>query len=53
MRGSHKSNFPVPQEFVDGGGVLGQDHVHQPVTEAGDVILFSEAVGGISSASHG
>lgn len=43
VRGSHKSNFPVPQEFVDGGGVLGQDHVHQPVTEAGDVILFSEA----------
>lgn len=43
VRGSHKSNFPVPKEFVDGGGALGSDHLHQPVTRAGDVLVFSEA----------
>eukprot|EP00927_Polykrikos_kofoidii_P067861 TRINITY_DN63293_c0_g1_i1.p1 TRINITY_DN63293_c0_g1~~TRINITY_DN63293_c0_g1_i1.p1 ORF type:complete len:397 (-),score=38.40 TRINITY_DN63293_c0_g1_i1:75-1265(-) len=43
VRGSHKSNFSVPKEFVDGSGELGADHLHQPATRAGDVILFSEA----------
>jgi len=43
VRGSHKSNFAVPRSFVDGGGVLGSEHVHQPVTRAGDVVFFSEA----------
>lgn len=43
VRGSHKSNFPVPKAFVDGGGDLGSSHVHQPICRAGDVIFFSEA----------
>lgn len=43
VRGSHKSNFPLPRAYADGGGDLGCDHVHQPVTRAGDVVLFSEA----------
>lgn len=43
VRGSHKSSFPVPKEFIDGGGALGSEHLHQPVTRAGDVIFFSEA----------
>lgn len=43
VRGSHKSNFAVPVEFRDGGGDLGGEHLHQPVTQAGDVIFFSEA----------
>lgn len=43
VRGSHKSNFPIPRDFIDGGGDLGVEHLHQPVTKAGDVIFFSEA----------
>ena len=40
VRGSHKSNFKAPQEMING-----QNHtefVYQPVTCAGDVVLFSE-----------
>merc|ERR1719265_58323 len=43
VRGSHKSNFPLPRGFADGGGELDGDHLHQPATRAGDVVLFSEA----------
>jgi len=43
VRGSHKQNFPMPKAFIDGGGELGEAHVHQPVTRAGDVVFFSEA----------
>merc|ERR1712048_1108351 len=43
VRGSHKSNFPVPKSFIDGGGDLGKEHLYQPVTKAGDVVFFSEA----------
>lgn len=43
VRGSHKSNFPVPSAFVDGGGELGDCHLYEPVTQAGDVVFFSEA----------
>jgi len=43
VRGSHKSNFPVPRSFIDGGGEIGDNHLHQPVTRAGDVVFFSEA----------
>jgi len=42
VRGSHKSNMAVPRSFIDGSGNLAA-HLHQPVTKAGDVILFSEA----------
>lgn len=41
VRGSHKSNFPVPREMIDGLGP-GNEFIYQPVTKAGDVILFSE-----------
>jgi ectoine hydroxylase-related dioxygenase (phytanoyl-CoA dioxygenase family) len=43
VRGSHKSNFPLPRAFLDGSGSLGEAHLHQPVAKAGDVIFFSEA----------
>lgn len=41
VRGSHKMNFPVPEEFADGKAA--REHLHQPVTKAGDVVFFSEA----------
>lgn len=41
LRGSHKSNFPVPQSIVHGLGHT--THLHQPSTKAGDVVFFSEA----------
>ncbi|CAE7636452.1 CATSPER1 [Symbiodinium pilosum] len=43
IRGSHKSNFPVPDDFLHGGGEEAQAHFYQPETRAGDVIFFSEA----------
>jgi ectoine hydroxylase-related dioxygenase (phytanoyl-CoA dioxygenase family) len=38
--GSHKSNFKMPQGMVD--GELYSEFIIQPVTKAGDVVLFSE-----------
>ena len=43
LKGSHKANFKVPASIEHGlhgaaGGLL-----HQPVTQAGDVVLWSEA----------
>lgn len=40
VRGSHKSNFAMPPEMTN--GFTHSEHVYQPVTKAGDVILFSE-----------
>jgi len=41
VRGSHKSNFVAPPRMLD--LQAHQEHVHQPQTQAGDVILFSES----------
>ena len=38
--GSHKSNFKMPRGMVDGESY--QEFVRQPITKAGDVVLFSE-----------
>jgi hypothetical protein len=38
--GSHKSNFKMPKGMVDGEAY--QEFIRQPVTKAGDVVLFSE-----------
>lgn len=38
--GSHKSNFKMPNKMMD--GELYEDFIRQPVTKAGDVVLFSE-----------
>ncbi|CAE7479501.1 CACNA1S [Symbiodinium necroappetens] len=43
IRGSHKSNFPVPDDFLHGGGEEAKAHFYQPETRAGDVVFFSEA----------
>eukprot|EP00439_Symbiodinium_sp_Y106_P059986 s2602_g8.t2 len=43
IRGSHKSNFPVPGDFLHGGGEEAKAHFYQPETRAGDVVFFSEA----------
>lgn len=43
LRGSHKLNLPVPTDFATGVAPSFREHVHQPVTRAGDVVLFSEA----------
>lgn len=42
LRGSHKLNLPVPTEFANGIGAIGE-HLHQPATRAGDVVLWAEA----------
>ena len=39
--GSHKANFQMPAGMVDGHAEY-QEYIQQPVTKAGDVILFSE-----------
>ena len=39
VRGSHKSNFAVPDDIING---IDDDYIDQPITKAGDVILFSE-----------
>jgi hypothetical protein len=39
--GSHKSNFQMPPGMVDGSEEYRQ-FIQQPVTKAGDVVLFSE-----------
>jgi len=42
--GSHKINFPPPKDIMNGSDSdFFRDYVHQPVTNPGDVILFSEA----------
>ena len=38
--GSHKSNFKMPKGMIDGEKY--QEFIVQPVTKAGDVVLFSE-----------
>ena len=38
--GSHKANFKMPQGMVD--GEAHSEFIRQPVTKAGDVVLFSE-----------
>ena len=48
LPGSHKMNFPVPEDLVLGQGPLAKPLsegglLHVPATKAGDVILFSEA----------
>jgi hypothetical protein len=43
VRGSHKLNLPVPDDFANGASEAFRDHIHQPTTRAGDVVLFSEA----------
>jgi len=40
VRGSHKSNFSMPKKMIH--GELYNEHIHQPVTEPGDVVIFSE-----------
>mmetsp|Transcript_15 Transcript_15/g.29 ORF Transcript_15/g.29 Transcript_15/m.29 type:complete len:329 (-) Transcript_15:22-1008(-) len=43
LRGSHKLNFAVPEDIARGDAPAFRDHIYQPSTRAGDVILFSEA----------
>lgn len=38
--GSHKANFKMPQGMID--GEMYKEFIQQPVTKAGDVVLFSE-----------
>lgn len=40
VSGSHKSNFKMPSGMVDGDKY--QEFITQPITKAGDVVLFSE-----------
>ena len=44
LRGSHKMNFAVPNDFIHGMMDGFKDHIWQPAVKAGDVILFSEGV---------
>jgi len=41
VRGSHKMKFALPDAFKHGR--IGQEHLYQPTTRAGDVVFFSEA----------
>merc|ERR1711939_786926 len=41
VRGSHKMKFALPDAFKH--GEIGSEHLHQPTTQAGDVVFFSEA----------
>jgi len=43
VRGSHKLNMPVPTAFANATASSHLEHIYQPVTQAGDVVLFSEA----------
>mgnify|MGYP001212843655 CR=1 FL=1 len=43
LPGSHKGNFPLPNDFRHGDSDAFHEHIHKPVTKAGDVIFFSEA----------
>jgi len=42
VRGSHKLNLPVPDDVANGLGGI-SEHLFQPTTKAGDVVLWSEA----------
>ncbi|KAK3263257.1 hypothetical protein CYMTET_27926 [Cymbomonas tetramitiformis] len=41
LKGSHKGNYALPHDIKVGN--LHLEHLYQPCTEAGDVVLFSEA----------
>ena len=43
LRGSHKLNLPVPADVANGVDDAFDEHVYQPTTKAGDVIIWSEA----------
>ena len=43
MRGSHKLNLPVPDNIAHGLTEDFSEHLYQPVTRAGDVVVWSEA----------
>jgi len=43
LRGSHKLNLPVPPDFANGESSAFAEHIHQPITKAGDVVIWSEA----------
>jgi len=40
--GSHKSNFKMPKSMIHGDDEEYAKFIHQPVTKAGDVVLFAE-----------
>ena len=43
VRGSHKLNLPVPADMANGVDEAFVEHIHQPSTRAGDVVIWSEA----------
>jgi len=43
VRGSHKLNLPVPEAMATGVDEAFGEHVYQPSTKAGDVVIWSEA----------
>ena len=43
VRGSHKLNLPVPEAMATGVDEAFSEHVYQPQTKAGDVVIWSEA----------
>jgi len=43
LRGSHKLNLPVPLDVANGASDVFSEHIHHPVTKAGDVVIWSEA----------
>ena len=43
VRGSHKLNIPVPEEMATGVDEAFAEHIYQPATKAGDVVIWSEA----------
>lgn len=43
VRGSHKLNLPVPADMANGVDEAFAEHVYQPRTKAGDVVIWSEA----------
>jgi hypothetical protein len=43
VRGSHKLNLPVPDNVAHGLVEGFAEHLYQPVTQAGDVVIWSEA----------
>jgi len=43
VRGSHKLNFPVPEDVTHGIAPGFEEHLYKPVTKKGDVVIWSEA----------
>ena len=43
VRGSHKLNLPMPADVANGVVDGFAEHLHHPVTRAGDVVIWSEA----------